>query len=48
LHLLLTKLAGQSIGLDGPLERLVVGFRLVGTGACEVGESSVRDVSFAE
>jgi hypothetical protein len=48
LHLLSTKLAGQSIGLDGPLERLMVGFRLVGTGACEVGESSVRDVAFAE
>ena len=41
-------LGGQSTGLDRPLEGLVVGFRLVGVGACEAGESSVRDVAFAE
>ena len=41
-------LGGQSTGLDCPLERLVDGFRLVGIGACEAGESSVRDVAFAE
>jgi hypothetical protein len=41
-------LGGQSTGLDRPLEGLVVGFRLVGVGAREAGESSVRDVAFAE
>ena len=41
-------LGGQSTGLYCPLKGLVVGFRLVGIGACEAGESSVRDVAFAE